>query len=72
MTPRRPPAPGDRVRYATNWLRSIGAYTGELPFARGTVATVEDHGQGFVLVTVDWTRSEGSRRVLAANLEVLR
>ena len=72
MTPAEAIAPGDRVRYATNWLRSIGAYTGELPVARGTVAAVEDHGQGFVLVTVDWTGGEGSRRVLAANLEVLR
>jgi hypothetical protein len=69
---RRPLAPGDRVQYATRWLRSIGAYTGDLPFARGTVAAVEDHGHGFVLVRVDWTRGAGSPRVLAANLEVIR
>ena len=46
---------GDKVAYARNFIRSIGAYTGEIPFARGVVTdvTVLSRGQ-CVIATVDW------------------
>ena len=58
---------GARVAYSARFLRSIGAYTGVLPFARGRVADVSDSG----IVTVDWENdfaNEVPKRILASNL----
>jgi hypothetical protein len=30
------PQAGDKVGYTAKWLRSVGAYTGSVPFRRGT------------------------------------
>jgi hypothetical protein len=35
---------GDKVAFSATWLRSIGAYTGPLPFARGEVTAIRDCG----------------------------
>lgn len=58
---------GDRVQYAAKFLRSIGTHAGELCFAVGTVAEVENHG-GTTLATIDWTTSRMPRFVNVANL----
>ncbi len=70
---------GDRVQYSTDWLRSTCTYTGDIPFARGTVIDVDPRFGGG-LATVDWSRPDthrvrgGSvpRRILCANLEKVR
>jgi hypothetical protein len=58
---------GDRVQYAAKFLRSIGVCTGEMCFAVGTVAEVENHG-GTTLATIDWTIARMPRFVNVANL----
>lgn len=47
---------GDRIKYASRWLRSVGAYTGPLPFARGRVVALKECGRQFVLATVEWDK----------------
>lgn len=59
--------PGDRVAYSAQFLRSIGAYTGDLPHARGVVESVQVLGN-CQLVTVRWDDTELPGRVLACNL----
>lgn len=43
-------SPGDRVKYRVQFLRNVGAYTGWMPFAKGTVYEVSASG----IVTVLW------------------
>jgi hypothetical protein len=49
------------------WLRSVGAYTGPLSFARGTVSRIDKFGD-FDLVTVDWGNPDIPGKVIAPNL----
>jgi hypothetical protein len=58
---------GDQVQYRTNWLRSTGTYTGELPFARGRVIGMRKFGTSF-LVEVDWQSELVPKLVLISNL----
>jgi hypothetical protein len=51
--------PGARVAYARPFLRSIGALTGELPFARGLVTELLPLGRDTVLAVVQWSRAAG-------------
>ena len=44
---------GDRVKYRVEWLRSVGAYTGPLPFQRGTVVEIQNRNN-WVLIGVDF------------------
>lgn len=45
---------GSRVRYSSNWLRSIGCYTGDLPQARGVVVAIQPVGQRLKLAMIKW------------------
>lgn len=68
---------GDRVRYSTKFLRSISAYTGDLPFARGEIEELKPIGRSELLIaTIKWDRAYGggdegsaARKVLVSNLE---
>lgn len=56
---RQPLTIGDRVRYASPFLRTIGAHTGWTPAARGTVTTL--WGDGFATVLWDVAKPDGDR-----------
>ena len=45
---------GDEVCYSAAFLRSVGAYTGDMPHARGVVTGVETLGGEIVLANVTW------------------
>ena len=60
---------GDKVRYRTQFLRSIGCYTGPLPFARGEITTVKTHGSSFTLATIKWIKGDAPETVNVFNLE---
>ncbi len=60
-------AVGDHVKYSRSFLRSTGIFTGEIPFARGRVASFELLGEN-ILVKVDWENKYIPRRVLSCNL----
>ncbi len=71
---------GTRVMYARKFLRSISAFTGVMPFARGTVTALDRHqldSTGFAIATISWDDEYGldaedgyllPRRVNIANL----
>ena len=65
---------GDRVRFSGEFLRSIGAQTGEMGLLRGEVEEVKDYGGGYKLAVIKWDNaSEGtSNRACVANLEKCR
>jgi hypothetical protein len=52
----RPIVVGDKVKYTTKFLRSIGAYTGPMGHARGIVTDVSPMGGpgSSMLATIDW------------------
>jgi hypothetical protein len=60
---------GDKVRYRTEFLRSIGCYSGPLPFARGEITAVKTHGTSFTLATINWTKGDAPETVNVFNLE---
>lgn len=60
-------AVGDTVQYSADWLRSVGAYTGELPRVKGKVTSITDYGSTKV-ATIDWGNPEIPERVNVANL----
>jgi hypothetical protein len=62
---------GDRVKYSTIFLRSIGCYTGPLPFAKGTITNLQQFGSrvsGTTLATIDWNSKDIPDKVNVANL----
>jgi hypothetical protein len=67
---------GDKVKYARDFCRSIGAYTGDIPFARGTVQRIERWDSGLEVAVVRWDQVdtgaaielEGTSKVNTANL----
>jgi len=59
--------PGDAVAYSVQFLRSIGAMTGEMPQARGTVTELTKLGS-MTLARIDWGGFEMPERVNVANL----
>lgn len=67
-------APGDRVRYQKEFLRSIGAYSGPLPVAQGTVVSTKSLVHSTTIAVVHWDnnhRAEVPVRVNTANLELI-
>lgn len=62
---------GQRVKYSTQWLKSIGCYTGELPFARGTIDSIQSVGQRLKLATIVWDgiQNDVPNKVNIVNLE---
>lgn len=65
-------ATGDRVRYSAKFLRSVGLFTGPIPFAIGTVENLAPFGSpGRYLATVKWdndANGELPSRILSVNL----
>jgi hypothetical protein len=59
---------GDRVRYSVRFLRSIGAYTGVLPFAQGIVVEMLPLSRETTLARIQWDRSDIPDKVNTANL----
>lgn len=64
---RVPPQVGDRVKYSRKFLRSIGTFTGEMPFARGTVRATEKLGE-ITLAVMDWNDDDMPEKVNVNNL----
>jgi len=59
--------PGDRVCFARHFLRNTGQFTGDVPFAVGTVEAVIDYGS-FTLATIRWDNLAGHKTVNVKNL----
>ena len=62
---------GDRVAYSTNFLQSIGCYTGPMANAKGTVTALVPLCET-TLAEVDWASDEVPKRVNVKNLRTLR
>lgn len=59
------------VMYSRRFLRSIGAYAGEIPFRTGVVVGVETVGKR-EFVRVAWDDSEETNLVIPSNLTTSR
>ena len=59
---------GDAVAYSRAFLQSIGAYTGDMPRAKGKVTGLVPVGRELVLAEVTWDRAELPPRVNVRNL----
>lgn len=59
--------PGDRVAYSRDFLRSIFAFAGDMPHARGEVKKLVPLGET-TLAEIDWDRAEMPARVNVKNL----
>ena len=57
---------GTRVKYTANFLRSIGAQTGDLAFARGVVTKISKLGSSDI-ASLQWDRD----KVYPASVNVL-
>jgi hypothetical protein len=60
---------GDKVQYKAEFLRSICAYTGSLPFAKGTIKEITKYSKNFTLATIDWQDEDVPNSVNIENLE---
>lgn len=65
---------GDRVQYRAAWLRSVGAFTGPLPFAKGTITKITGTPGGSMLASITWSgyTEELAAKVNTFNLEAIR
>jgi hypothetical protein len=59
---------GDPVAYSRSFLRSIGAVSGDMPHARGTVKGLVPLGRELTLAQVQWDRASMPARVNVKNL----
>lgn len=60
---------GDKVQYSARFLKSIGCYTGELPFAKGRVTYLQKVGS-LTIASVAWGNpSDVPEGVNVANLK---
>jgi hypothetical protein len=55
--------PGDRVKFAARWLRSVGLFSGPVPFAVGTIESIDGR-----VARVRWDTDGLPTTVLTANL----
>jgi hypothetical protein len=55
--------PGDRVKFAARWLRSVGLFTGLMPFAVGTIESINGR-----VARVHWGADDLPAAVLIVNL----
>jgi len=58
----------DRVMYSKRFLQSTGQYTGDIPFAKGTVTEIRELGSEMKLAIVDWDNPEIPSKVNVMNL----
>lgn len=63
----KPIAVGDQVAMTAAFLRSTGQYTGDVPHAKGIVASLVPLGS-ITLAEIDWDTPDMPRRVAVANL----
>lgn len=63
---------GDSVRYRGDFLRSIGAYSGPLGWARRTVTQLQTIGADVILAAVAWDNPDMPAKVNVKNLERTR
>ena len=63
-----PLKPGDKVAYSTRFLQSISAYTGDLPFARGVIRSIDTLSAETQIAEIDWNTPDIPARVNVANL----
>ena len=54
-------APGDRVRYSSEFCRQLGAATGWMPQARGVITRLWGQGSEFAAVLWDHPGPDGTR-----------
>ena len=54
-------APGDRVRYSSEFCRQVGAITGWTPQARGVIIRLWGQGSEFAAVLWDCPGPDGTR-----------
>ena len=59
---------GDAVAYSRAFLQSIGAYTSDMPRAKGKVTGQVPVGRELVLAEVTWDRADLPARVNVKNL----
>jgi hypothetical protein len=58
---------GDKVCYSKSFLQSTGQYTGDIPFARGVVVSIDTYGT-LRLATIDWGDNNIPPKVAVNNL----
>ena len=63
---------GSRVQYSAKFLRSIGEYTGDLPFAKGTVTNLINLSKNLVLAEINWKNPNIPAKVNIKNLKLLK
>jgi hypothetical protein len=63
---------GDIVGYSKAFLQSTGQYTGDAPFARGKVITLEPLGTDIILAEIEWDKPDLPSRVNVKNLSTIR
>lgn len=63
---------GDTVGYSKQFLQSTGQYTGDAPFARGTVTALQTLGTDVVLAEITWDRDGLPPRVNIKNLSTIK
>jgi hypothetical protein len=59
---------GDAVAYSRAFLQSIGAYTGDMPRAKGKLTGLVAVGRELVLADITWDLAELPPRVNVKNL----
>lgn len=67
---------GDRVRYASDFLRNTYLHVGDIPFLKGTIKEIEALGE-HQLCVIEWDNckissqyhDDGFGRVISPNLE---
>lgn len=59
---------GDAVAYSRSFLRNIGAFTGDMPHAKGEITGIKALSREVVLADVTWDRAELPARVNVKNL----
>ena len=63
---------GDSARYRGDFLRSIGAYSGPLGWAKGTVTELQTLSADATLAAVAWDNPDMPAKVNVKNLERTR
>jgi hypothetical protein len=69
--PHPPLEHGDRVAYASRFLKNTGQHTGDIPLARGTITGFTPMGQS-QLANVVWDREGIPGKILVSNLSRVR
>lgn len=60
---------GNRVMYSRQWLRSVGIFSGPVPFAVGKIIGIDTLGKsGPQIAQIRWADPDMPQRVLTSNL----